>query len=72
MSEPVVDPNKATIEEELYKKREKIYVREVHGLFAGLRIAAMLVLLGLYYGLPWLKWDGQQSVCRHGSFISSA
>lgn len=62
MSEPAVKTNEAPIEEELYKKREKIYPREVHGLFAGLRIAAMLTLLGLFYGLPWLKWDGHQAV----------
>lgn len=48
------------IEQELYKKREKIYPREVHGLFALLRNTAMLTLLGLYYGLPWLQWDGRQ------------
>ena len=46
----------------LYKKREKIYPREVHGIFAAMRNLAMIVLLGLYYGLPWLKWDGHQSI----------
>jgi len=50
----------APIEDELYKKREKIYPRQVHGLFSLLRNSAMLILLGLYYGLPWLQWDGQQ------------
>lgn len=47
---------------EIYKKRTKIYPREVHGLFATLRWAAVFVLLGLYYGLPWLSWDGRQAV----------
>lgn len=47
---------------EIYKKREKIYPREVHGLFATLRWTAVFVLLGLYYGLPWLNWDGRQAV----------
>lgn len=50
------------LEQELYARREKIYPREVHGLFAWLRVAAVLVLLGLYYGVPWLQWDGRQAV----------
>ena len=50
------------VEQTLYKKREKIYAREVHGIFANLRNLAVAVLLGLYYGLPWLPWEGHQSV----------
>lgn len=50
------------VEGSLYKKREKIYPREVHGLFANLRNLAMVVLLGLYYGMAWVDWDGHQSV----------
>lgn len=46
--------------ESLYAKREKVYPREVHGLFAGLRVLAVVVLLGLFYGVAWLRWDGQQ------------
>ena len=50
------------VQGELYKKREKIYPREVHGIFATLRNAAVVVLLGLFYGLAWVKWDGHQSI----------
>lgn len=50
------------IEQLLFAKREKIYPREVHGLFAALRVAAVIGLLGIFYGLPWLNWDGRQSV----------
>jgi len=50
------------VEQELYQKRKKIYAREVHGLFAKLRLLAVLVLLGLYYFLPWLTWNGRQAV----------
>jgi cytochrome c oxidase accessory protein FixG len=50
------------VEEELYAKRQKVYPREVHGLFASLRLTGVLVLLGLYYILPWIKWDGRQAV----------
>jgi cytochrome c oxidase accessory protein FixG len=50
------------VQQSLYAKRQKIYAREVHGMFAGLRIAAVVVLLGIYYGLPWLEWGGRQAV----------
>ena len=50
------------VEQSLFAKREKIYPREVHGLFAGLRLTAVIVLLAVYYGLPWLEWDGRQAV----------
>ncbi|MEJ2214945.1 MAG: cytochrome c oxidase accessory protein CcoG [Gammaproteobacteria bacterium] len=50
------------LEESLYKKREKIYPREVHGIFATMRNAAMVALLGIFYGLPWLQYDGHQAI----------
>ena len=50
------------VEQELYAKRQKIYVREVHGLFAALRTTGVATLLGLYYIVPWLQWDGRQAV----------
>ena len=53
------DPN---LESELYKKREKLYPREVHGVFAVLRLLTMAALLGAYYGMPWINWDGHQAV----------
>lgn len=46
----------------LYAKREKIYPREVHGLYALLRVMSAVALLGIFYGLPWLTWDGHQAV----------
>ena len=48
------------VEQSLYAKREKVYPREVHGIFAAMRWLAVFVLLGLYYGLPWLHWEGKQ------------
>ena len=50
------------IEQSLYAKRQKIYPREVHGLFAALRTMGVMVLLGLYYIVPWLQMDGRQAV----------
>ncbi|WJW75636.1 cytochrome c oxidase accessory protein CcoG [Thiohalobacter sp. IOR34] len=49
-------------DEPIYQKRKKIYAREVQGPFARLRWLAVLVLLGLYYFLPWIDFDGHQSV----------
>ena len=46
----------------LYAKRKKIYPREVHGIFAMWRTAGVFVLLGLYYFVPWIQWDGRQAV----------
>jgi cytochrome c oxidase accessory protein FixG len=48
--------------EEIYAKHKKVYPREVHGIFANLRVLGVVVLLGLYYGIAWLSWDGHQAV----------
>jgi len=50
------------LEPSLYAKRQKVYPREVHGLFASLRFAGVVVLMGIYYLLPWVQWKGQQAV----------
>jgi cytochrome c oxidase accessory protein FixG len=49
-------------EQSLYEKREKIYPREVHGRFAILRTLSVVVLLGLFFILPWLQMGGRQVV----------
>ncbi len=46
----------------LYRSEEKVYPREVKGRFATLRHIAMFVLLGAFYGGPWLQWQGRQAV----------
>ena len=50
------------VEQTLYAKQEKIYPREVHGVFARMRTLGVLGLLGIYYLTPWLRWDGHQAV----------
>ena len=55
-------PDQPTLRQELYAKRQKIYPRQVSGFFARMRVIAVLLLLGLYYGLPWLSWRGHQAV----------
>ncbi|MEK7246592.1 MAG: cytochrome c oxidase accessory protein CcoG [Pseudomonadota bacterium] len=41
----------------LYAAQEDIYPRKVNGTFRQLKWAALIVLLGIYYGAPWLRWD---------------
>jgi cytochrome c oxidase accessory protein FixG len=49
-------------EPELYAKREQVYPREVHGVFARWRVIMVLVTLGIYYLLPWINWgEGRQA-----------
>ncbi|MGB5245910.1 MAG: cytochrome c oxidase accessory protein CcoG [Woeseia sp.] len=47
---------------QLYRSEEKIYPREIKGRFARLRRLAMFVLLGMFYGGPWLTWGGRQAI----------
>ena len=49
-------------EEALYEVRKKIYSRAVHGWFAAWRIALVVFTQTLFYGLPWLSWNGRQAV----------
>jgi len=41
----------------LFKTQEKIYPRRVWGTFRKLKWVAMIALLGIYYIVPWLRWD---------------
>ena len=50
------------LEQELYAKRQKIYPREVHGLFASLRVTGVIVLMGIFYGTPWINWSERQAI----------
>ena len=46
----------------LYESRETIHPRHVTGIFAALRVSAVIVLMGIFYGLPWIPWDGRHAV----------
>jgi cytochrome c oxidase accessory protein FixG len=45
-----------------YAAHRKVYPREVSGRFAKLRNIAVIVLLGLFYGLPWVQWNHRQAI----------
>jgi cytochrome c oxidase accessory protein FixG len=51
-----------TAGDSLYLAEAKVYPREVQGRFARLRTLSVWVLLGIFYLLPWLMWDGRQAV----------
>jgi cytochrome c oxidase accessory protein FixG len=44
----------------LYAPREKIYPQRVHGTFRRIKWAILLVTLGIYYLLPFVRWDRGQ------------
>jgi cytochrome c oxidase accessory protein FixG len=50
------------VETALYEVRRKIYARAVTGWFAGWRVALVIFTQAIFYGLPWLEWNGRQSV----------
>lgn len=41
----------------LYVAREQIYPKKAKGAFRRLKWVAMIVLLGIYYIVPWIRWD---------------
>ncbi|MGI9421768.1 MAG: cytochrome c oxidase accessory protein CcoG [Hyphomicrobiaceae bacterium] len=41
---------------ELYAARQKIHPRRARGLFRKLKWLVMLVTLGIYYAVPWIRW----------------
>ncbi len=41
----------------LYAERIKVYPKRVDGFFRRLKWGILITLLGLYYILPWIRWD---------------
>lgn len=58
MNAPGIDSAEAS----LYEVRRKIYPRAVSGAFANWRIAMVLATQLVFYGTPWLQWNGRQAV----------
>jgi cytochrome c oxidase accessory protein FixG len=46
----------------LYEAHRKVYAREVQGVFSRLRALAVWGLLGLFYALPWVRFNHRQAV----------
>jgi cytochrome c oxidase accessory protein FixG len=52
----------AAVDEPLYEVRQKIYPRAVTGAFARWRLALVIATQIVFYGTPWLEWNGRQAV----------
>ncbi|MDE1950421.1 MAG: cytochrome c oxidase accessory protein CcoG [Burkholderiales bacterium] len=46
----------------MYQKRPEIYARAVQGWFANWRWVFVWLTQLLFYGLPWIQWNGRQAV----------
>jgi polyferredoxin len=46
----------------LYESHQKIYPRDVEGRYSRLRTLSAWILLGLFYGLPFLRWEDHQAI----------
>lgn len=49
-------------EKSLYVAREKIQVREIHGLFQKIRSYSLWGLMALFFATSWLSWGDRQAV----------
>lgn len=54
--------DKQPLEIQLYESRKKVHPRDVKGYFQTLRKISLFALLGIFYLLPWLNYDGHQAV----------
>jgi cytochrome c oxidase accessory protein FixG len=59
---PIAAEGPAASSVSLYVSEEKIQPRAVHGWFATWRWALVWATQLLFYGLPWLQWNGRQAV----------
>ncbi len=57
---------------ELYASRPAIYPKRAHGTFRTIKWAIMAVTLGIYYLLPWLRWDRGPSLPDQAFLIDFA
>ncbi len=61
MNEPIVAEDavstKALKEQPLYANRVRVYPKAVSGLMRRIKWGAVIVLLAIYYIVPWLRWD---------------
>lgn len=48
--------------QDLYAKRQQIYPKLAHGKFRLVKWAVMAMTLGVYYLLPWLRWERGEGI----------
>jgi cytochrome c oxidase accessory protein FixG len=54
---------------QLYKKREPIYPRLVHGKWRAIKWAVLIATLGIYYATPWIRWPRAPSLPQQAVLI---
>jgi cytochrome c oxidase accessory protein FixG len=55
-----------------YSSRDKIYPKLAHGKFRKIKWAVMAVTLGIYYLLPWIRWDRGPSLPNQAFLLDFA
>ena len=53
----------------LYAVREKVYSKRAYGTFRTIKWVVMAVTLGIYYLLPWLRWDRGEHLSNQAVLI---
>ncbi|WP_342052826.1 cytochrome c oxidase accessory protein CcoG [Cupriavidus sp. OTU4054] len=59
---PMSMPGAENSDEALYEVRRKIYPRSVTGAFDRWRVWLVIFTQLIFYGTPWLQWNGRQAV----------
>ncbi len=54
--------NTQSEQESLFAERQTIHPRIVFGFFSRLKALSGVILLSLYYLIPWLQWDNHQAI----------
>ena len=63
---------KAERDARTYASRQKIYPKLAHGKFRKIKWAVMAVTLGVYYLLPWIRWDRGPSLPNQAFLLDFA
>lgn len=63
MGGPSTSENHADVQHaDLYAKRKQIYPKLAHGKFRLVKWVIMALTLGIYYVIPWLRWDRGEGI----------
>ena len=62
---PLTKPGNSPAPVSFYEKHKKVYIREVKGWWNNWRWILVLFTQVLFYGAPWLEWNGRQAVLLH-------
>ncbi len=65
MSQPEASTQEAPAKVSFYEKHKKIYAKGIRGYFDNWRIALVIFTQVIFYGAPWLEWNGRQAILLH-------